>query len=204
MTVVHNRNMIVLASQSAARQRLLRNAGVEFISVASRIDELAMRDAMTSERAKARDIADALAEAKARKVSQKYEDGLIIGADQVLDLDGELVEKAETAEGQRMQLAHLSGKRHRLITAVVVYEGNRPLWRHVSVASLTMRSCSDQFLDSYVRRNWPQIGSCLGGYMIEGEGVRLFSHIGGDIFSIQGLPLVELLSWMASRGAIAS
>lgn len=204
MTVVHNRNMIVLASQSAARQRLLRNAGVEFISVASRIDELAMRDAMTSERAKARDIADALAEAKARKVSQKYEDGLIIGADQVLDLDGELLEKAETAEVQKMQLAHLSGKRHRLITAVVVYEGNRPLWRHVSVASLTMRSCSDQFLDSYVRRNWPQIGSCLGGYMIEGEGVRLFSHIGGDIFSIQGLPLVELLSWMASRGAIAS
>lgn len=198
------RSPLVLASRSATRIRLLRAAGIAFEPVAARVDEPAMRDALALEGAGPRDMADALAEMKALRVAEKRPDALVIGSDQVLDLDGEALGKVAGPEGVAGRLRQLSGRRHALLSAAVIVEGGRPVWRHVGVARLTMRAVSEAYLADYVARNAAALGESLGGYHVEKEGVRLFSRIEGDTFTIQGLPLVELLSYLALRGAVAA
>jgi septum formation protein len=194
---------LVLASTSPTRLRLLTAAGLQVQAVAPRVDEVTARDALLSEGAGARDIADALAEMKARKVAEKHPQDVVIGSDQVLDLDGALLAKPETPDQARAQLQALRGRSHRLLSAVVVYEDAQPVWRHVGEARLTMHAISDAYLEDYLARNWDSICHSVGGYRIEEEGVRLFSAVTGDHFTILGLPLVPLLAWMASRGMIA-
>ncbi len=195
---------LVLASGSEIRAMLLRNAQLVVETATPRVDEEAIRGALDAEGATPRDVADALAEIKARKVSERHRDALVIGCDQVLDLDGRVLTKPESAEAAKRQLAELRGKTHRLLSAVVVCHEGRPLWRHVGTARLTMRDFSDDYLDDYVARNWPDIGQSVGSYKLEAEGVRLFSRIEGDYFTILGLPLIELLTWLSIRGDIAA
>src|SRR5690606_19853766 len=102
------------------------------------------------------------------------------------------------------QLRALSGRTHSLFAAVVVYRDGLPLWRHVGTARLTMRDNSASYLNDYVERNWHSIRESVGAYKLEEEGVRLVSRIEGDHFTILGLPLIELLTWLAVRGDIAS
>jgi septum formation protein len=181
---------------------MLAAAGLAFDTAAARIDEPALRDALEAVGAAPRDVADALAEAKALKVSVRNPGALVIGADQVLDLDGEILAKANTPEELRAQLARLAGRRHRLYSATVAAEDGEPLWRHVGEARLHVRSASDGWLDDYVARNWEDVRGSVGGYLIEGEGVRLFDRVEGDTFIVQGLPLLPLLSWLTLRGSI--
>lgn len=195
---------ILLASSSAVRASLLRNAAITIQTHAPRIDEDSIRAALEADRAPPRDIADALAEMKARKVSDRQPDALVIGCDQVLDLDGQVLRKPGSSAEARAQIVALRGRTHRLLSAVVVCRAGRPLWRHVGTARLTMRDVSDQYLDAYITRNWPDIGDSVGAYKLEAEGVRLFSRIEGDYFTILGLPLIELLTWLSIRGDIAS
>lgn len=195
---------ILLASGSTVRAALLRNAGVSLQIAAPRIDEASIRAALEADGASPRDIADALAEMKARKVSDRQPDALVIGCDQVLDLDGQILGKPRTDAEARAQIVALRGRTHRLLSAVVVCHGGRPLWRHVGTARLTMREVSDDYLDDYLARNWPDIGNSAGAYKLEAEGVRLFSRIEGEYFTILGLPLIELLTWLSIRGDIAS
>lgn len=194
---------ITLASTSPIRLQLLRAAGLSVDTVAPRVDESATRDALLAEGAKPRDIADALAEMKARKVAEKGTMGLVLGCDQVLDLEGVILSKPETADQARDHLRQLRGRSHKLISAVVAYENAEPVWRHVAEARLTMHQISDAYLDDYVSRNWDSIRHSVGGYKIEEEGVRLFSAITGDHFTILGMPLLPLLAWMGTRGMIA-
>lgn len=182
---------------------MLTAAGVPFEAIAARIDEQALRTSLESEGASPRDVADALAEAKALKVSGRNLDALVIGADQILELDGEIFAKPETSEELREQLTRLKGRRHSLHSAVVAAELGQPIWRHVGEARLHVRQATPAWLDAYVERNWEQIRSSVGGYLIEGEGVRLFDRVEGDIFTIQGLPIVQLLSWLTLRGSIS-
>ena len=193
----------VLASTSVTRAQLLKAAGLEVEIVAPRVDEMTARQALEAEKAKPRDIADALAEMKARKVAERMPDRIVLGCDQVLDLDGVVLSKPDTPEVARAQLRALRGRSHRLLSAIVVYEGALPVWRHVAEARLTMHAMSDTYLEDYVARNWDSIRHSVGGYRIEEEGVRLFSAIAGDHFTILGLPLLPLLAWAASRGMIA-
>lgn len=193
---------LVLASGSETRARLLRNAGVRFEVVPARVDEEAMKAALLAEAAAPRDIADALAEMKARRVGDKRPESLVLGADQVLEIDRQLLSKPESPEDAKAQIRSLSGRTHRLLSAAVLYEDGKPVWRHVGVARLTMRDISDAYLDDYVARNWDEIRHSVGGYQIEAEGVRLFSRIEGDTFTVQGLPLLELLSYLALRGIV--
>jgi septum formation protein len=192
----------VLASTSPIRLHLLRAAGLEVESVAPRVDEATARASLLAERAKPRDIADALAEMKARKVSDKRPADLVLGCDQVLAFEGDVFSKPETPDDARAQLHRLRGKTHRLLSAIVAYENAEPVWRHVSEARLTMHAISDAYLDDYVTRNWDSIRLSVGGYKIEEEGVRLFSAITGDHFTILGLPLLPLLAWAGTRGMI--
>ncbi|MCH9825139.1 MAG: Maf family protein [Alphaproteobacteria bacterium] len=191
---------IVLASGSAIRGQMLSNAGIAFEAIVPRVDEEMIKIALQAEKATPRDIADALAETKARKIGGKHPDKLVIGCDQVLDFDGQLLSKPQTPEEAREQLKALRGKRHSLLSAVVVYHELEPLWRHVGQVRLYMRDISDSYLNEYVDRNWPSLQSSVGGYKLEEEGVRLFSRIEGDYFTILGLPLIEMINYLTASG----
>ncbi len=194
---------LVLASSSPTRIAMLAAAGVTVEAVAPRVDEAAIREAMSAEAAAPRDMADALAEAKARKVAGRRPEALVIGCDQVLELDGAALGKPGAPEEMRAQLGRLAGRTHELHTAVVAYAAGEPVWRHLESPQLTMRAASEGWLDGYVARNWEAARGSVGGYVIEGEGARLFTAVRGDGFAIRGLPLVPLLAWLTLRGEIA-
>lgn len=194
---------ILLASGSEIRATLLRNAGLAFDVARPRVDEDAIKAALLAEQAKPRDIADALAEAKARKVSGKMPGALVIGCDQVLDFQGRLLSKPKTPQDALAQLQEMRGNRHMLLSASVIYENGEPVWRHVGQVRLRMRAASDAYLRDYVDRNWDSIRHAVGAYKLEEEGVRLFATIDGDYFNVLGMPLLELLNYLAVRGVIA-
>ncbi len=193
---------VVLASGSQIRQDLLRNAGLAFEVRPVRIDEAAIREAMMAEGAGPHDIADALAEQKARRGSQRDPDALVLGCDQVLGFERQIISKPESPAEVRAQLARLNGKTHQLLSAAVLYQHGRPVWRHVGTVRLTMRTSTDAYLDAYVGRNWSSIQHSVGGYKLEEEGVRLMAKIEGDYFHVLGLPLLELLAYLTVRGTI--
>lgn len=193
---------IILASTSQIRSKLLDGAGVSHDVVASRIDEDSVKKALEAEGAPPRDIADTLAEMKARKIAEKGQGGLVIGCDQVLSLKGKVLSKPKTIEDARGQLNALRGETHQLLSAAVIYEDLKSVWRHVGVARLSMRDFSDDYCDDYLARNWDSIRWAVGGYKIEEEGIRLFRMVQGDTFTIQGLPLLELLSYLTLRGTL--
>ena len=193
-------NTVVLASTSAIRRAVLSGAGVSFEVVSPGVDETAIKDSLMAEGVSPRDIADALAEAKALKVSLKRP-GLVIGADQTLDFEGRLFDKAESVEEARARLTALRGKTHKLHCGMVVARDGRPIWRAVVTSTLRMRPFSDAYLDAYLERNAPGVLSSVGCYQLEGEGVQLFDRIEGDYFAILGLSLVPLLDLLRRHGA---
>ena len=201
MSLAQNRR-IILASASEIRATMLRNAGLNFNVRPGRVDEEAIRNSLEAEGASARDLADTLAEMKARKVSERDMDALVIGADQVLECEGRIFAKPQTQDDAREHLKFLRGKTHRLLSAAVVCEGGTPIWRQVGTVRLTMHEVSDAMVADYVSRNWESIRYAVGCYKIEEEGVRLFARIEGDFFHILGLPLIELLTWLRIRGDI--
>jgi septum formation protein len=193
----------VLASTSPIRLQLLQAAGLAVEAIAPRLDEETARVSLLAEGARPRDIADTLAELKARKVADKRPQDLVLGCDQVLEFDGAVFSKPATLDEARDHLRQLRGRTHRLLSAIVAYENAEPVWRHVAEARLTMHQLSDTYLDDYLARNWDSVRHSVGAYKIEEEGVRLFSAITGDHFTILGLPLLPLLAWMGTRGMIA-
>ena len=194
---------LLLASSSITRLRVLRAAGLVVESIAPRVDEISVRDALQAEGAHPRDVADTLAEMKARKVAERHPSAVVLGCDQVLALDKEILGKPEHPDEALAQLRRLAGRSHKLLSAAVVYENGEPVWRHVGEARLTMHQLSESYMNDYVARNWDSIRHSVGGYKMEEEGVRLFSAISGDHFTILGVPLLPLLAWMGTRGMIA-
>lgn len=194
---------IILASGSAIRTQMLNQAAVKHEVQIARVDEEMIKTSLIAEGAPPRDIADALAEMKAAKISEKNPDALVIGCDQVLEHAGILMSKPKTADDALLQLKTMRGDRHTLLSAAVIYENGKPVWRHVGVVRLRMRDASDAYLQDYVERNWDSIRHAVGGYKLEEEGVRLFSRIEGDYFNVLGMPLLEILNYLTLRGELA-
>lgn len=195
---------ILLASGSTIRLTLLRNAGLEVTARPARIDEDALRQSLTAEGAGPRDLADALAEMKAARIADREPQALVLGCDQILALQDRVFAKPQTREQADEHLAALSGRTHQLLSAAVLFDQGLPIWRHVGVARLTMRELSPAFRHDYLSRNWPAISDSVGAYKLEQEGVRLFSAIEGDYFTILGLPLLPLLTYLGQRGFITA
>lgn len=196
---------LVLASQSASRRAMLAAAGVDHVAMPAHIDEQAIKAAMLAQGASPRDIADKLAELKAMRVAASAPGDMIIGSDSVFVLqDGNLLDKPVDRADAAAHLRAMSGGRHQLISAVVIVEQGRPVWRHVDIAWLDVRPLSADFIEGYLAREWPAISGCVGAFRIEGPGVTLFDRIDGDHFTILGLPLVPLLAYLRTRGVLPS
>ena len=195
---------LILASSSETRLRLLRAAGLDVTPQNPRVDEVAIRSSLEADLASPRDIADALAEMKARKIADRSADALVLGCDQVLEFKHRVWGKPASPDEAVDQLMALRGQSHKLLSAVVLYDLGRPVWRFVGEVRLTMRPVTDDWLTAYVSRNWASIRHSVGGYKLEEEGIRLFSAIEGDYFTILGLPLLPLLGYLGERGFITT
>lgn len=193
---------LLLASGSEIRASLLRSAGLEISVQPARIDEAMIRQSLQAEAARPADVADALAEMKAARIAAKHPEALVLGCDQVLEFEGQILSKPESLTEARAQLTALQGKSHKLLSALVLYDAGKPVWRHLGEAELTMRRVSDAYLQDYLTRHWPALATSVGGYKLEEEGIRLFTAIKGDYFTILGLPLLALLAYLAQRGFI--
>ena len=196
---------LLLASQSSGRAAMLRAAGLDFETTAAHVDEEALTASLAAAGQTARNIADALAEAKAVKISTRLPGVTVIGADSTLALDdGSMLAKPATAEEAAGHLRRMAGSRHRLFSAVVAARDGTPVWRAVGEAKLWMRPLSDAFITDYVAQNWDSIRWTVGCYEIEGAGVQLFDRVEGDPWTIIGMPMLALLQWLRATGLAPS
>ena len=193
---------ILLASASRFRKALLDNAGIAVEAVPAEIDERAVEEAVDRTGVTPADIAQILAEAKATEVSERYPDAWVVGSDQVLSLDGELLHKAADMGEARRRLLRLSGHTHVLDTGVVLARAGEAVWRHVSAARMTMRPLTPEFVGRYLSQAGSGVLASVGAYQIEGPGIQLFERIEGDHFTIVGLPMLPLLEALRAHGAI--
>ena len=193
---------IILASGSPFRKALLVNAGVPVEAVPAEVDERALEAPLQGSGASPEDVALVLAEAKATEVSERKPGALVLGCDQTLSLGDEVFHKPADMEAARRHLLALSGKTHQLNSAVVLARDGAVLWRHVSVASLTMRKLDPAFIGRHLARVGAKALSSVGAYQIEGEGIQLFERVEGDYFTIVGLPLLPVLAKLREFGAI--
>ena len=192
---------LVLASKSAIRHAILRDAGIPVAVEPADIDERAIEQRSAKE--DAGELAAVLACEKARTVAARFPGRLVLGADQTLALGERRFSKPADRAGARRQLAALRGQTHELHSAVALVRGSSVLFEHREVARLTMRSFSDQFLEAYLDAAGTAVTASVGGYQLEKVGIQLFEHIQGDHFTILGLPLVPLLEYLRSAGWLA-
>jgi septum formation protein len=193
---------LVLASTSRIRGDLLAKAGLAFDAVRPEVDETELKK--VSEGLAPGDLALSLAAAKAVSVANRMPGALVLGADQILNLEGRVFDKPESQEAARRQLLDLRGRSHVLETALCCARGSAVVWRYLDQATLTMRSFTDGFLDDYLRHMGPEVTTSVGAYKLEGLGAQLFDKIEGDYFTILGLPLLPLLDFLRRQGALAA
>jgi septum formation protein len=193
---------LVLASMSRARQMILREAGIPFTIQPANIDEREIERDLNSKSAD--QIAQTLAQAKALYVSKNFKDRLVLGADQVASCEGRIFGKAENITKARELLLSLSGRRHRLHSALCLAQNDTIIFQTLAYADLHVRQITSDFVDTYIEEMGDKILSSAGGYQIEALGAQLFSSIEGDYWTIMGLPILPLLEALRNEGALIS
>ena len=193
---------LILASQSPFRRMLMENAGLAFSAEAAAIDERAVEAALSERNPTPPEVAAALAVEKAQDVAGRNPGALVIGSDQTLSLEGRVFHKPADMAEAKSHLLSMSGRTHELNCGVALVRDGETLWNHVSIARLTMRPLSEDFVDRHLARVGMRVLASVGAYQLEGEGVQLFERIDGDYFTILGLPLLPLLAKLRNLGAI--
>ena len=193
---------LILASSSASRQMLMRNAGLTFSAIPADIDERALDEQLERNGASPEEVALELAKAKALAVSKLHPAALVLGCDQTMALGTRVYHKPKTMAEAEAHLLSLSGKVHRLNSAAVLARAGEVLWQTVSSAELAVRILSAEFVSRHLQRVGDRALTSVGAYQLEGEGIQLFTSIEGDYFTILGLPLLPLLSKLRDMDVI--
>ena len=187
---------IVLASKSKVRKDILIEHNIDCEVIQSNIDEDPIKDSLIAEGATPEIISKNLAELKANKVSSNVYDKLVLGADSVIDLNGELISKPSSREEAMNILRKLNGKSHYLISSVCISKNNSMIWNHTDKAKLTMKNFSEVELKDYLNKITDEALYAYNVYQIEGEGKNLFEKIEGDKDTIMGLPITQIKTYM--------
>lgn len=198
------RELFVLASGSGTRRAMLKAAGLDFIADASDVDEDSIKKICKAEGADVTAAAEALALAKAKKISSERKGMLVLGCDQMLECEGHWLDKAGDEKTARKQLQLLSGKTHRLITSAVLVRDGRTVWQKTEIATMHMRVLSPEFIDAYIGQMGERLLGSVGCYALEGLGSQLFDKVDGDHFVILGLPLIAFLAELRQQGILLS
>ncbi len=193
---------VILASASASRRRMLADAGVAMEAVRPGVDEDMVKASLRGAGASPDEVADALAELKATRVSGQRPEALVIGADQVLALEGAIYDKPTDRERARAHLTALRGRSHMLVSSAVVMRAGQRIWGHTDRATLHMRQLPDETIDRYLDAIGDRALDSVGAYQLEGLGAHLFSRVEGDFFTILGLPLLPLLGFLRQHGVV--
>ena len=196
---------IILATQSEIRRNLLKKTGIRFKAIKSDFDEAQLQDAFNNKICSLKDVQDLvkkLSLEKARNISDKYSKDLIIGCDQTLYFKKRILNKPVNYEESFEQLKGLSGENHKLITATTCVMKSKEIWSYISVQDMQMRTLSDEYIKNYINEIGDKVLNILGAYEIEGKGINLFESIGDDLFSIQGISILQLTKFLREAGYI--
>ncbi len=196
------RELFVLASGSQTRRAMLKNAGLDFIADASDVDEDSIKKISKAEGASILATAEALALAKAKKISAERKGMLVLGCDQMLECEGHWLDKAGDVKIARSQLNLLSGKKHQLISAAVLLRDGKAVWQKTEIATLHMRTLSPDFINAYIAQMGERLLGSVGCYALEGLGSQLFEKVEGDHFVVLGLPLMAFLEALREQGIL--
>ena len=191
---------IHLASKSETRGKLLKNAKISFSRIDHGVDEDEVKISLQNQ--SPTEIAVKLSELKATQPNPENKEDLVIGSDQVLDLEGKLFNKARALDEAKSQLIKLSGKKHNLITSTVIAQNKNIIWRHLDKSTLVMRTLTTNEIDNYLNEADKSILNLVGVYAIEQEGIKLIEQIDGDFFSIQGLSITPLINFLRQHSLI--
>jgi septum formation protein len=189
-------NKIILASKSEVRKNILKENKIDCMVKPSNIDEESIKESLLKEKATPTIISKNLAELKANKISQKFTDEIVLGADSIIDLEGEIISKPENRSDALMILKKLNGKTHQLVSSACISRGGSMIWNHTDKASLTMKQMSDEELKAYLAKISDEDLYAYNVYQIEGEGRALFSKIEGDEDTIMGLPIKKIKEYL--------
>ena len=189
---------IILASKSKVREEILKKNGIQCVVMPSNVDEDPVKESLLNEGASPEIISKNLAELKANKVSQKNYDVLVLGADSVIDLNGELISKPENRIEAFNILKKLNGKKHSLISSVCISKNGSMTWNYTDKAYLTMKNFSDEQLREYLEKITDEALYAYNVYQIEGEGRNLFTSIDGDENTIMGLPIIDIKKYLGN------
>jgi len=199
----HASYMLILASKSAARQTMLKNAGIEFTPIPANIDEENILITLEKDGASATNIALHLAKEKALLISNQNKENYVIGSDQVLSMNEKIYSKANNKAEAIERLNEFQGQEHYLTSAVCVAKNGEVLWHKTDAAALKMKDLDSQAIEKYSKNAGDVLTSCVGCYAIEGIGIQLFNDVRGDYFTIMGMPLLPLLNFLDGEGALS-
>ena len=189
-------NKIILASKSEVRKNILKENKIDCMVKPSNIDEESIKESLLKEKATPTIISKNLAELKANKISQKFTDEIVLGADSIIDLGGEIISKPQSRVEALTIMKKLNGKTHQLVSSVCISRGGTMIWNYTDKASLTMKQMSDEELEAYLVKISDEALYAYNVYQIEGEGKSLFSNIEGDEDTIMGLPVKKIKEYL--------